>query len=209
MSENRLMVRKTKEDAEQTRLAIMEAALQTFYEKGFSRTTFDEIARRIGLTKGAVYWHFKNKADIIAAIIKQRISQNKDEDSEITTIVDLKDVVVNRAKNIEDDKNAKDFLFFMIYRMEWSEAVLDNVWGQIGDLCEIPDKRLYDRLLDLQKNGHIKKDVNITNLNEILVCFMRGCINKYVSGKNNNMNLTTIIAEGFDAIMNNVRAENN
>ena len=59
------MVRKTKEDTEQTRLAIMEAALQTFYEKGFSRTTFDEIAKRIDMTKGAVYWHFRNKADVI------------------------------------------------------------------------------------------------------------------------------------------------
>jgi hypothetical protein len=53
--------------------------------------------------------------------------------------------------------------------MEWSEAVLNNVWEQIGNLCEIPDKNLYESLLNIQKNGYIKKDVNIADLSEILV----------------------------------------
>lgn len=202
------MARKTKEDTEQTRQAIMDSALQTFYEKGFSRTTFDEIAKRINMTKGAVYWHFKNKADVIVAIIKQRIAQNKDDTYQIERIEELRKAIIKRAEHIEKDKNVKDFLFFMIYRMEWSEAVLDNVWAQIGDLCEIPDKNLYETLLRLQQKEQIKKDVNIANLCEVLICFMRGCINKYVSGKNNNMKLTTIMAQGFDAIMNNVKAEN-
>ena len=59
------MARKTKEDSEQTRRAILDSAMQVLYEKGYSRTTFDEIAARINLTKGAVYWHFKSKTDLI------------------------------------------------------------------------------------------------------------------------------------------------
>jgi TetR/AcrR family acrAB operon transcriptional repressor len=203
------MVRKTKEDTEQTRQAIMDSALQTFYEKGFSRTTFDEIAKRINMTKRAVYWHFKNKADVIVAIIKQRIAQNQDDTYQIETIEELRNAIIKRAEHIEKDKNVKDFLFFMIYRMEWSEAVLNNVWEQIGDLCEIPDKNLCEILHVLQKNGYIKKDINITDLSEILICFMRGCINKYLLGKNNNASLITIMTKGFDVIMNNVKAENN
>ena len=58
------MARRTKEEAEQTREAVLKSALDIFYEKGFSRTTFDEVAKRINLTKGAVYWHFRNKADL-------------------------------------------------------------------------------------------------------------------------------------------------
>ena len=95
----------------------------------------------------------------------------------------------------------------MIYRMEWTEAVLNSVWEQIGSLCEIPDKNLYETLLKLQKIGYVKKDANIADLSEILICFMRGCVNKYVSGKNSNIKLTKLIAQGFDAIMNNVKAE--
>ena len=202
------MARKTKEDTEQTRQAILDTALQTFYEKGFSRTTFDEIAKRINLTKGAVYWHFKNKADVIAAIIKQRIPEQDANNNRITSISELKERVMARTLVVEKDKNIKDFLFFMIYRMEWSESVLDNVWGQIGELCEIPDNNLYEELKYLQQIGQIKKDTDITILRDILICFLRGCINRYISGTN-NMNLCMVVSKGFDALMNSVKVENN
>ena len=97
----------------------------------------------------------------------------------------------------------------MLYRMEWSEAVLDNVWAQIGDLCELSDNNLYENLLYLQKNGQIKKEVNIADLKDILICFMRGCVNKYISGTSNNINLGAVISKGFDAIMCSAKVENN
>ena len=65
------MARRTKEEAEETKKAICLAALDIFCEKGYSRTTFDEIAKRINLTKGAIYWHFRNKADILTEIIRK------------------------------------------------------------------------------------------------------------------------------------------
>lgn len=203
------MARKTKEDTEQTRSAILDSALKTFYEKGFSRTTFDEIAKRINLTKGAVYWHFRNKADVIAAIIKQRIPSQDSTDIRVVSVEELKKKIIERTQVIEKDKNVKDFLFFMLYRMEWSEAVLDNVWTQIGDLCELSDNNLYENLLYLQKNGQIKKEVNIADLKDILICFMRGCVNKYISGTSNNINLGAVISKGFDAIMCSAKVENN
>ena len=57
------MARKCKEDAEKTRQAVIESALDVFSEKGYAKATFDEIAARAGFTKGAVYWYFRNKAD--------------------------------------------------------------------------------------------------------------------------------------------------
>ena len=49
------MARKTREESENTKVLILKSALDCFYEKGFSRTTFEDIALRIHLTKGAVY----------------------------------------------------------------------------------------------------------------------------------------------------------
>ncbi|WP_374349575.1 TetR family transcriptional regulator [Chitinimonas sp.] len=62
------MVRRTKEQAEQTREALLDAAEQVFHAKGVARATLDDIARAAGLTRGAFYWHFKNKADIFTAM---------------------------------------------------------------------------------------------------------------------------------------------
>ncbi|MBU4603719.1 MAG: TetR family transcriptional regulator, partial [Proteobacteria bacterium] len=54
------MARKTNEQAQETRRKILAGALNVFSEKGFSRSTLGDIAKRIGMTRGAVYWHFKD-----------------------------------------------------------------------------------------------------------------------------------------------------
>jgi TetR/AcrR family acrAB operon transcriptional repressor len=65
------MVRKTKEDAELTRQAIIQAARAVFLVRGVSRTTMEHIAAEAGVTRGAIYWHFKNKIDLFHAMREQ------------------------------------------------------------------------------------------------------------------------------------------
>jgi TetR/AcrR family acrAB operon transcriptional repressor len=65
------MVRKTKEDAELTRLRIIDAARAVFLARGVSKSTLEHIATEANVTRGAVYWHFKNKTDIFHAIREQ------------------------------------------------------------------------------------------------------------------------------------------
>ena len=52
------MARRTKEEAERTRTRILASALSLFAKKGYEHTTFTDIAARLKMTKGAVYWHF-------------------------------------------------------------------------------------------------------------------------------------------------------
>lgn len=63
------MVRRTKEEAQETRNQILEAAEQAFYERGVARTTLADIATLAGVTRGAIYWHFSNKADLVQAML--------------------------------------------------------------------------------------------------------------------------------------------
>ncbi len=65
------MVRKTKEDAAITRQRIIHAAREVFLLKGVSRTSLEQIATHAGVTRGAVYWHFKNKAELFYAMREQ------------------------------------------------------------------------------------------------------------------------------------------
>ncbi len=62
------LARRTKEQAEQTREAILDAAEQVFFQRGVSRASLEEIGRVAGVTRGAVYWHFKDKLDLFLAI---------------------------------------------------------------------------------------------------------------------------------------------
>ncbi len=62
------MVRKTKEDAAITRQRIIDAAREMFLQKGVSRTSLEQIASHASVTRGAVYWHFQNKAELFHAM---------------------------------------------------------------------------------------------------------------------------------------------
>ena len=53
---------------------ILDAAQLIFVQKGFEKTTIDEIAKHIGIGKGTVYLDFKNKEDILKAIIEKNVN---------------------------------------------------------------------------------------------------------------------------------------
>ena len=63
------MVRKTKDEASETRSRLLDAAERVFNKNGVSCTSLNEIAKAAGLTRGAIYWHFKNKADLFDAMM--------------------------------------------------------------------------------------------------------------------------------------------
>ncbi len=62
------MARHTKEQALETRERILDAAVDVFYEYGVARPSLTEVAKRAGVTRGAVYGHFENKADLFSAL---------------------------------------------------------------------------------------------------------------------------------------------
>jgi len=55
-----------------TRDRVLEAAARVFARKGFLGASLDEVAADAGLTKGAVYWHFKSKNDLFFALLDSR-----------------------------------------------------------------------------------------------------------------------------------------
>ena len=76
-------MKRTHEDAEKTRLSIVDAALKVFLEMGYSRAKISDICRVANVTRGAVYWYFRNKEDILLYLadslaheIEQKINES-------------------------------------------------------------------------------------------------------------------------------------
>ena len=63
------MVRRTKEEALETRARLLDAAEILFQAQGVSQTSLQQIAHASGATRGAIYWHFKDKADLFNAMM--------------------------------------------------------------------------------------------------------------------------------------------
>jgi len=60
---------------EATKRKILEAAAKCFSEGGYAKTTMDRIAEEAGVSKGALYWHFKSKEELFVEL-KQRSIAN-------------------------------------------------------------------------------------------------------------------------------------
>ena len=65
------MARKTKAEAELTRQRLLDAAEQLFCVHGVARTSLQDIAQAAGATRGAVYWHFEDKAALFRAMLER------------------------------------------------------------------------------------------------------------------------------------------
>jgi TetR/AcrR family acrAB operon transcriptional repressor len=83
------LARRTKEEALATRHRLLDAAELLFQSQGVSRTSLQQIAQQAGATRGAVYWHFKDKADLFNAMMERvtlpleaaaRLSEQADQD---------------------------------------------------------------------------------------------------------------------------------
>lgn len=67
------MARRTKEEAQATRNRILDTAEVVFQRRGVSRTTLQEVAEAAGVTRGAIYWHFRDKAELFNAMMDRVI----------------------------------------------------------------------------------------------------------------------------------------
>lgn len=65
-------MRKTKTEVQKTRQHLLDAALEVFWRDGVTRASLQAIAQEAGVTRGALYWHFKNKEDLFETLFEQQ-----------------------------------------------------------------------------------------------------------------------------------------
>ncbi|WP_293267536.1 TetR family transcriptional regulator [Neptunomonas sp.] len=64
------MARRTREESEKTRQALLQMALEQYALHGIHNVSLKSIAAEAGVTHGALYWHFENRDDLILALCK-------------------------------------------------------------------------------------------------------------------------------------------
>lgn len=147
------MARRTKEDVDATRRALLDAAEQVFYDKGVARTSLAEIALAAGTTRGAIYWHFKDKMDLFNAMV-DRISLPLDAVRNADSLTDLDDplqrvrcVVQQLLALIVNDARTRRVFEIAMYRVEYvsefsalrerHQAALMRFRGQLAQNLEL------------------------------------------------------------------------
>jgi len=79
---------------------IVQAAIESFAQTGFDRTKMEDIAKRLGLSKGTIYLYFKSKEDLFLAICEYNIQKGDKEDAGLFM---RKENVASDAEQIYDN----------------------------------------------------------------------------------------------------------
>ncbi len=134
------MVRRTKEEAQATRKLILDTAEVVFHERGVAHTSLNEIAQAAGLTRGAIYWHFKDKADLFNAMM-ERVTLPLEETAHGSDDGTLADPVGYMREN-----------FLHALRLTANDPQVRRVFGiamhkveYVGDLQAVRDRHLATR----------------------------------------------------------------
>ena len=165
---------------DQTRESIISAAYEEMWSQGFRSARIDKILARTGLTKGALYHHFPNKARLGHAVIDEFLKPKVEEEWGIL-----------RNQNIDP---IESMLQWIHHRVEESNAEslalgcpVNHLVQEMGGIDEEFRARLEEiqsgwrdaleaALLSGQSRNLVRKDVNATQVATFLVASYGGCM---------------------------------
>ena len=155
------MVRKTKEEALITRGSILDAAERLFQAQGVSGTSLHDIASSAGVTRGAVYWHFKDKADVFNAMM-QRVCLPMEEagaqmgrDASIAALPALRAQVLGVLSRVVRDEQVRRVVDIATRKIEYT-AELGAVRARHLQIRSEYESHLERTLKLAQKRGEVK-----------------------------------------------------
>ena len=155
-------MRRTKQEAEQTRLAIMAAALATFNTRGISSTTLEHIAGAAGVTRGAIYHHFGDKQALLSAI-REDVSLPIIDRADFTLLSGGGDAL-DRVKRflldiytaVDEDPRTRTAFSVMNFKCEYV-GELDSELSEYARKCERARKQLVEVYSEAKKRGQLRK----------------------------------------------------
>lgn len=179
-------MRKTKEEAENTKTEILDSATKLFAEKGYFNTSLEDVAQSAGVTRGAVYWHFKNKTEIFEALFErlhkpfvEMILQDIQQDhpkplEQIQTLCSsmLLDVEANAQKRLT-------LTLFMI-KCDYSGEL--EPYKEIHLKQKQEKSKLFEQyFVRAKEKGQLGKHSDPELLTMALCCYMKGILVEYLN----------------------------
>ena len=122
------MARHTKEEALATRHRLLDAAEVLFQAQGVSHTSLQQIAQQAGATRGAIYWHFKDKADLFNAMM-ERVTLPLEAAAQATGLTDgdplgeVERVLVAALKLMTTDPQVRRVFEVATHKVEYTQEM--------------------------------------------------------------------------------------
>ncbi|UXN05805.1 TetR family transcriptional regulator [Bartonella sp. HY761] len=183
-------MRRTKAEAAATRDSIITAAQFLFLEQGVSQTTLAQIAKRANVTRGAIYFHFADKAEIFRAMIQkvrfpqESLIEEAQQSDSINPLNILEKSAERAFKIFSEDEQQQRIVTIITQRCEYVGAFSEMVERLRQAQNSMLD--LFIRLLQVaQDRQMLNQDFSPQDAARMLVAIIGGIISEWLhSGKN-------------------------
>jgi TetR/AcrR family acrAB operon transcriptional repressor len=169
----------TKEQAEKTRGNILRGALKTFSEKGLAKARLEDIAKDMGVTRGAIYWHFKNKLELFSELFKKTLQivladAKKILESEAPPFEKIRTLLIHLGTKSIDDEDYKAIGRILGYQYEWTDDVIDEVNELAGRASQVGETLLLKTIEEGIASGEIKGTADSRVIGKAILTFIHG-----------------------------------
>lgn len=117
------MARRSKEDALATRSSLLDAAERVFQAQGVSGTSLADIAAAAGTTRGAIYWHFKDKADLYNAMIERVSLPMEHAVTGAGALADLRSAMLAALAKTATDPQTRRVFEVATHKVEYTDSL--------------------------------------------------------------------------------------
>jgi TetR/AcrR family acrAB operon transcriptional repressor len=187
------MARKTKAEALATRDRILDTAERVFEKKGVSRTTLEDIATAAGVTRGAIYGHFRNKVDLFAAMFN-RIHLPMDglyakvADDHIDPLGRLRELFVIMLKAVSSKRQDQRVLNIIHHKCEFT-GDMSVILARHRTMGRKEGKRVRIIMKNAIEQGQLPPALNVARAETMFQAMLMGLINNWtLTPKDFNLN---------------------
>lgn len=179
------MARKTKDDALQTRRQILEAAEQAFYQRGLARTTLADIAALAGVSRGAIYWHFDNKAALVQALLDSlhepfdALAKASEDANETDPLGCMRTLLIQVLQQVALDPKTRRINEILFHKCEFIDEMCDlRQQRQANSLdCHV---RIDLALRNAVNRGQLPAALNTTRASRCLHAYIDGTLAQWL-----------------------------
>ncbi|MBB5702369.1 TetR/AcrR family acrAB operon transcriptional repressor/TetR/AcrR family transcriptional repressor of mexAB-oprM operon [Ochrobactrum daejeonense] len=204
-------MRRTKAEAAETREAILIAAEQVFLERGVSQSTLAQIACHAGVTRGAIYFHFHDKSEIIKTIIgsvrfpQEEIMLQAAACDHPNPMQILEQSIISALQLFATDERQQNIFIIINQRCEF----VGEMASIIDRLREARDNALglFSGLLDVAaRRGELAKEWTSDTAAQVLLAVLSGLLNEWLQG-DKRFDLVTYGGKAITTLVRSLRSQ--
>ena len=204
------MPRNTKENAELTRQHLLKVAQKLFADQGIGNTSLDQIAKTANVTRGAVYWHFRDKNHLLTEIYKlitpimQEYRAKLISEAQTDPALALWRHLHRLLNKINEDEMTRSITCIILLRTEGNLAAASSTTRLDTDRQKSLLRAYISILGQAVEQGQIQPDTNLTHVALGLQTLTRGVSSMMLSHPhyfNDNCQGTDLIAPYFRGIL--------